>query len=114
MLICLLAQPGARSAIKPCDHISSRIESAVPSLESAQYVTTTLTFESQLPEKVLIKRYRIQWSGGSFVGRPAKLAIPSLGSVRWKVRIDHSSGDLQSLINNLSDVTVTIEDCHPE
>lgn len=111
MLIFSSVQPAKNSAMRPCDSISSRVESVAQSLESAQYVTAILVFDNQRPEEVLIKRYRIIWSGGSFVGIPSKLVIPARESVRWKVRINPSYGDLRSLLNNVSNVTVKIEEC---
>lgn len=91
--------------------VVSRIVDVTPSLESASYALATLIFDNTTEREVQVKRYRITWNGGCFVGNPAHLRIPARSSRQWKVQIAHESGDVQALLTDpaaASVMTVTL------
>jgi hypothetical protein len=91
-------------------HIDARILSIMPSMESVPYATATLVFSNASGHEVLVKKYRVVWSGGSFAGSHSDLRIPPGGSREWKVRVGPDSGDLQSLLSHPFDARVEVEE----
>ena len=93
--------------------VHAEVVGVTPSLESVDYASAVLIFRNGGPAAVRVRRYRVVWDGGSFTGSPRDLVLAAGGTREWRVRIDHSHGNVDRLLRGTSPACVDVLEVEP-